>query len=129
MGRITVRRPVVRIDLDTGARRRPARRPRGLQRRTRHHRIAPSSVEWPGCRFFVAKRRPRRPPRTVPERVRATMRRDGKAVKSRWLDLSDRGRARWRVSPRRGGVYTVRVVTPSTATLARSADTDRVRLR
>ena len=65
----------------------------------------------------------------VPDRVRAVLLRRGSVVRSRWLDLSDAGRARWRVSPKRPGAYAVRVVTPATHTLAGSADTDRVRLR
>jgi len=64
----------------------------------------------------------------VPDRVRAALLRRGKVVRSRWLDLSDAGRARWRVSGR-PGTYVVRVVTPGSATLDRSTDSARVRLR
>lgn len=64
----------------------------------------------------------------VPERVRAVLLRRGSVVRSQWLDLSDAGRARWRVSPKRPGTYAVRVVTPTSPTLTGSADIDRVRL-
>jgi len=65
----------------------------------------------------------------IPDRVRAVLLRRGSVVRSQWLDLSDAGRARWRVSPKRPGTYTVRVATPASPTLTGSADTDRVRLR
>jgi hypothetical protein len=65
----------------------------------------------------------------VPDRVRVVLLRRGSVVRSRWLDLTDAGRARWTVSPKRPGPYAVRVVTPATHTLTGSADTDRVRLR
>ncbi len=64
----------------------------------------------------------------VPDRVRAALLRRGEVVRSRWLDLSDAGRARWRV-PGRPGTYVVRVVTPRSATLERSTDSARARLR
>jgi hypothetical protein len=65
----------------------------------------------------------------VPDRVRAVLLRRGSIVRSQWLDLSDAGRASWRVSAKRPGTYAVRVVTPAQSTLTGSADTDRVRLR
>ena len=65
----------------------------------------------------------------APERVRATLVRNGKVLRAAWLDLSDAGRARWKVAPRRPGAYTVRVVTRGSGTLARSAGSDRFRVR
>jgi len=65
----------------------------------------------------------------LPERVRAALLRRGKVVRSTWLHLSDTGRARWKVSSVRAGTYVVRVVTPGSEILTRSADTGRVRLR
>ncbi|HXH78699.1 OmpL47-type beta-barrel domain-containing protein [Nocardioides sp.] len=64
-----------------------------------------------------------------PDRVRATLLWGGKALRTRWLELSAHGRARWAVAPGRRGVYTVRVVTPSLTTLRRSSHTARLRLR
>ncbi len=64
-----------------------------------------------------------------PARVRALLLRGEDVVRSRWLELSDAGRARWAVSARRPGAYVVRIVTPRSATVARSADSARVRLR
>lgn len=65
----------------------------------------------------------------APERVRATLLRDGEVLRAAWVDLTDAGRARWAVRARRPGVYVVRVVTPRSPTLAGSADSARVRLR
>ena len=65
----------------------------------------------------------------TPQRVRATLVRGGKVAASRWLRLSDEGRARWRVTPSRPGSYVVRVETPRSETLARSTDSAQVRLR
>ncbi|PUA80171.1 immunoglobulin-like domain-containing protein [Nocardioides currus] len=64
----------------------------------------------------------------VPDRVRARLLRSGKVVRSRWLDLSATGKARWRVSGR-PATYVVRVVTPGSTTLERSTDSARLRLR
>lgn len=64
----------------------------------------------------------------APERVRAVLLRRGEVVRKRWLPLSDAGRARWVISPRPGR-YVVRVVTPGSATLARSRDSVRLRVR
>ena len=63
----------------------------------------------------------------TPDRVRATLLKGGKAVRTKWLDLSARGRAKWKVSPERPDVYKVRVVTRSSPTLTRSSDTGRAR--
>ncbi len=65
----------------------------------------------------------------APERVRAKLVRNGKVLRSAWLELSDAGRARWKIAPRRPGTYVVRVVTPRTELLERSSDAGRVRLR
>lgn len=65
----------------------------------------------------------------VPDRVRAALLRRGTVVRSRWLDLSATGRARWRVTAERPGSYVVRIVTPRSEDLTRSADSARVRLR
>ena len=64
----------------------------------------------------------------LPDRVRAVLLRGGKVVRSRWLDVSDAGRASWRLPPRLEGRFAVRAVTVATDTLARSADTARARL-
>jgi hypothetical protein len=65
----------------------------------------------------------------VPDRVRAVLLHRGSVVRSRWLDLSDTGRTRWTLAPKRPGRYSVRVVTPSSSTLTRSVDAGRVRVR
>lgn len=65
----------------------------------------------------------------LPDRVRAVLLHRGSVVRSRWLDLSGTGRTHWALAPRRPGRYSVRVVTPSSSTLTRSVDTDRVRVR
>ncbi|WP_165821137.1 immunoglobulin-like domain-containing protein [Nocardioides gansuensis] len=65
----------------------------------------------------------------VPDRVRAALVRRGKVLRSGWLDLSDNGRARWSLSTNRAGLYTVRIVTPDSETLAGSMDAARVRIR
>jgi hypothetical protein len=65
----------------------------------------------------------------APERVRATLLRNGTALRSAWVDLTDAGRARWAVPAKRPGAYVVRVVTPRSPTVARSVDSARVRLR
>ena len=65
----------------------------------------------------------------APERVRATLVRNGKVLRKAWLDLSGSGRATWKISPERSGAYTVRVVTLGSETHARSADSDRFRVR
>lgn len=65
----------------------------------------------------------------APERVRATLLRNGTVLRSAWLDLTDAGGAIWAVRAHRPGTYVVRVVTPRSPTLARSADRARVRLR
>jgi hypothetical protein len=64
-----------------------------------------------------------------PSRVRALLLRGDDVVRSRWLELSDSGNARWVVSARRPGAHVVRIVSPRSATVARSADSARVRLR
>ena len=64
-----------------------------------------------------------------PDRVRAVLLHAGKVVRSRWLDVSDAGRASCELSAHLHGRYGVRVVTVATDTLTRSADTDRARLR
>ncbi|PKH40713.1 Glycosyl hydrolases family 43 [Nocardioides alpinus] len=64
-----------------------------------------------------------------PDRVRATVLRNGKVLRSSWLDLSDAGRAHWTITPKRPGAYTVRVVTLGSGTHARSADSGRFRVR
>lgn len=65
----------------------------------------------------------------VPDRVRAALIRRGEVVRSRWLDLSAAGRARWRVTAERPGSYVVRIVTPRSDVLTRSTDSAQVRLR
>jgi hypothetical protein len=65
----------------------------------------------------------------APERVRAVLLRNQRVLRSTWLELSDAGRARWTVAPKRPGAYVVRVVTRRSETLAGSKDTARLRLR
>jgi hypothetical protein len=87
-------------------------------------------VQRPGGRTAVARVRVTTDPvGLAPQRARATLLRGGTVIGSRWLDLSDAGRARWRVSPSRPGAYVVRVVTRRSATVARSTGSVRVRLR
>ena len=61
--------------------------------------------------------------------MRATLLRNGTVLRSAWVDLTDAGRARWAVRAKRPGAYVVRVVTPRSPTVARSADSTHVRLR
>jgi hypothetical protein len=91
-----------------------------------HLRVVPSAD---GSRATARVRVRTDPSSQLPERVRAALLRRGKVVRSTWLDLSDTGRARWTVSAARAGTYVVRVVTPGSEILTRSADTGRVRLR
>jgi len=65
----------------------------------------------------------------APERVRAVLTRNAKVLRSTWLDLSDAGRARWSVRPRRPGTYVVRVVARGSELVEGSTDSGRVRLR
>ena len=65
----------------------------------------------------------------TPDRVRVQLLRNDEVLRSRWLGLSDAGRARWSVSPQRPGRYSVRVVTRRSATVAGSRDSARVLVR
>jgi len=65
----------------------------------------------------------------APDRVKATLLRAGKVVRTRWLDLTSRGRGQWSLSALRPGTYAVSVVTATTPTLDGSSGRDRVTLR
>ncbi len=94
-------------------------------RSTTHVRVVRSA----GDRMTARVRVVTDPVGQAPERVRAKLVRNGKVLRRSWLDLSDAGRARWAISPKRPGTYVVRVVTLGPGTLARSADSDRFRVR
>ncbi|WP_193605189.1 immunoglobulin-like domain-containing protein [Nocardioides dongkuii] len=61
----------------------------------------------------------------LPDRVRVTLARGGSTGASRWLDLTDRGRARWELPRLGSGRWTVTATTPRTDTLAGSSDSAR----
>ena len=65
----------------------------------------------------------------APTRVRATLLKAGKAVRTRWVDLTSRGRGSWSLPTVGPGSYAVRVVTATTATLTGSTGRDTVTLR
>ena len=65
----------------------------------------------------------------APGRVTAELVRDGKVLRRTRLDLSDAGRATWRLTPARPGAYVVRVVTRRSDTVSASRATARLRWR
>ncbi len=65
----------------------------------------------------------------APARVKATLLKAGKAVRTRWVDLTSRGRGSWSLPKVGPGSYAVRVVTATTATVAGSTGRDTVTLR